>query len=55
MRKGEGEVFGLRELLIAILAIVILLVIAVVLIRLVNPSATAAQGFGEQAAGVFDK
>lgn len=52
MRKG---IFGLRELMIAILAVIILVLIAIVLIQLVNPAAIAAQGFGQQAAGVFNK
>ena len=52
MRKG---IFGLRELMIAILAAVILLLIAIVLIRMIGPASSSATNFGEQAAGVLGK
>jgi len=50
MRKGF---FGLREIMVAILATVILLIIAYLLIRMANPAAAGAINFGEQTAGVL--
>jgi len=48
------SVFGMNNIMFAILAAIILVVIAVILISVIEPSGTSAAGFGEQAAGVFD-
>lgn len=50
----DGEFFGLNNMMIAILAIVILAIMALLLFGLIEPSSEAAAGFGQQAAGVFE-
>lgn len=50
----RGDLFGMNNIMIAILASIILAIIAILLINLINPAAESAAGFGEQAAGVFD-
>jgi hypothetical protein len=47
-------IFGLKEIMIAILATLILMIIAVLLFNLVNPASTATAGFGQQVADVFN-
>ncbi len=51
MRKG---VFGIKELMFAVLVIVILILFALMLFGMIEPTASSANSFGQQAAAVLD-
>ncbi len=50
MRRG---IWGIREIMLAVLMTVILIIIAVVLVRLVGPASSSSANFGKQAAEVL--
>jgi uncharacterized membrane protein len=51
MRRGF---FGIKEIMIAVFAIIVLLLIVYVLFKIIDPASTSAIGFGEQAARVIN-
>lgn len=54
MRKGDAE-FGIWEMVVAILAVVILVIFALFLFGVIKPGTSSSTNLGDQIAGVLNR